>query len=65
VSFHFPYFFDDLDQDVEIATKKALAVIQTITASMTDVMLPYRASDLESARGVVRAAERTFITLNG
>ena len=51
------YFFDDLDHEVDAATKKALAVIQMITASVRDVSLPYRAGDLESARGVVRAAE--------
>lgn len=51
------FFFDDLDQEVESSILKALAVIQLITAGLTDVTLPYRASDLESARGVVRAAE--------
>jgi aspartyl-tRNA(Asn)/glutamyl-tRNA(Gln) amidotransferase subunit A len=51
------FFFDDLDEDVDISTKKALGVIQMITAGLRDVTLPYRAGDLESARGVVRAAE--------
>ena len=51
------FFFDDLDQDVDSSTKKALEVIQRIIASVRDVTLPYLAGDLESARGVVRAAE--------
>jgi len=51
------FFFDDLDQEVDAAAKKALSVIQQITASLRDVTLPFRAADAETARGVVRAAE--------
>jgi aspartyl-tRNA(Asn)/glutamyl-tRNA(Gln) amidotransferase subunit A len=51
------YFFDDLDQEVNTSITKALEVIQMITAGVRDLTLPFPASDLESARGVVRAAE--------
>lgn len=51
------FFFDDLEPVIAAATTQALSVIDHLTAGIPDVTLPGRASDLEAARGVVRAAE--------
>jgi aspartyl-tRNA(Asn)/glutamyl-tRNA(Gln) amidotransferase subunit A len=51
------FFFDDLDPEFDAAMKKALAVVETITAGVKSVVLPSPASKQESVRTAVRAAE--------
>jgi aspartyl-tRNA(Asn)/glutamyl-tRNA(Gln) amidotransferase subunit A len=51
------FFFDNLDPEVEAATKNALSVLKQITAGLSNVVLPSRPDQLEPVRSVVRAAE--------
>ena len=59
------FFFADLDPEIDAAMKEALAVLSKLTAGIRDVPLP--ASNMETLRNVVRAAEayayhREYIT---
>ena len=51
------FFFDDLDPEFDAAMKKALAVLEKVTASVKDVALPSPANKQEAVRTAVRAAE--------
>src|SRR5262249_6361021 len=51
------FFFNGLDPEVDAAIKNAIAVLQKITGSVKDVVLPSPPDKQESIRGRVRAAE--------
>jgi len=51
------FFFNGLDPEVDAAIKNAIAVLQKITGSVKDVVLPSPPDKQESIRGPVRAAE--------
>ena len=51
------FFFDDLDPEFAAAMNTALVVLEQITTSVKDVVLPSPAREQESIRTAVRAAE--------
>src|SRR5207244_260647 len=49
------FFFDGLDDEIEGATERALAVLQKLTAGISEVHISARSQ--EEVRAIVRAAE--------